>query len=230
MKTKLAYIDDNHHNLECIGMMLAGDYEVDSYLDPNAFLDQFNQSSYAAILVDIHMPVMSGFALYEKVIESSHYNGCPIIFISSDDTDETRIKSFSLGAVDFLNREMNAKEILARIGSRITFFKKHRDILEFGKLKLDLTVLKAFLDNEELKLTFIEFKLMAHFLKTHPNLTTKEELIEKVWSNGTVLDATIYTHVFNLNTKIKNWDHEVITERSRGLMLSKKKVLETSNV
>jgi len=37
-----------------------------------------------------------------------------------------------------------------------------------------------------------------------------------------VLDATIYTHTFNLNTKIEKWDHEVVMGRNKGIMLAKK--------
>lgn len=223
MKTTLAYIDDSLHNLECIGMILSSEYEVEPFLDPENFLNKFDHSSYTAILVDIHMPKMNGFSLYENILENNHYNGCPIFFISSDDTDENRIKSFSLGAVDFLNREMNSQEMLARISSKILFYKKHRSIIEFENLKLNLTLLKAFLNNEELRLTFIEFKLLTHFLQSYPVCTSKEELSEKVWSHKNVLDATIHTHIFNLNSKLKNWDHEICAERGVGLVLTKKK-------
>lgn len=221
-KPKLAYIDDNQNNLEYISLILENDFEVETFNDPFKFIAQFPSSSYTAILVDIHMPAIDGFSLYEKIIEIPNYNGCPLIFISSDDTNENRIRSFSLGAVDFLSRLMTPAEMLTRVRSKISFFEKHRSIIEFGSLKLNLTLLKAYLGEDELKLTFIEFKLLCHFLKTYPAPSSKEELIDKIWSNGLVLDATIYTHVSNLNTKLANWDHEVITERMKGSLLVKK--------
>lgn len=221
--TRLAYIDDNKSNLECISLILEESFKVDIFEDPFLFLDQYNSAGYKAILVDIHMPKMDGFSLYEKIIEHPKYNGCPIIFISSDDTDATRIKSFSLGAVDFLHRRMTPDEMLTRVKSKILFFEKHRSVIEFGDLRLNLTLLKAYLNSEELKLTFIEFKLLTHFLKTYPDVTSKEELSEKIWANGLVLDATIYTHMFNLNSKLSNWDYEVIMERNKGIVLVKKK-------
>lgn len=221
-KPRLAYIDDNKNNLEYISLIMENDYEVETYNDPFKFLTQYPESSYNAILVDIHMPSIDGFTLYEKIIENSNYNGCPLIFISSDDTNENRIRSFTLGAVDFLNRMMSTAEILTRVRSKIAFFEKHRSVIEFGSLKLNLTLLKTYLDDDELKLTFIEFKLLCHFLKTYPASSSKEELIDKIWSNGLVLDATIYTHIFNLNAKLVNWDHEVITERMKGSLLVKK--------
>lgn len=222
--SRLAYIDDNISNLECISLILEQEFKVDTYDDPFEFLKIYNSSSYTAILVDIHMPKLDGFSLYEKIIEHPSYNGCPVIFISSDDTDATRIKSFSLGAVDFLHRQMGPVEMLGRVKSKILFYEKHRSVIEFGDLTLNLTLLKAYMKSEELKLTFIEFKLLCHFIRSFPDVTSKEELSEKIWANGLVLDATIYTHMFNLNTKLENWDYEINMERNKGIVLVKKKV------
>lgn len=220
---RLAYVDDNVSNLECISLILEQEFKVDTFLDPFEFLNSYSNCSYNAILVDIHMPKLDGFSLYEKILEHPKYNGSPIIFISSDDTDETRIKSFSLGAVDFLHRQMGPMEMLGRVKSKILFSEKHRSVIEFGDLKLNLTLLKAYLNSEELKLTFIEFKLLCHFIRSFPEVTTKEDLSEKIWASGLVLDATIYTHMFNLNSKLENWEYEIIMERNKGVVLVKKK-------
>lgn len=221
---KLAYIDDNLNNLECISLVLKSDFDVDIFQDPDDFLNKYSTCTYKAMLVDIHMPKIDGFSLYEKIIQHPKYNGCPIIFISSDDSDVTRIKSFSLGAVDFLLRQMSPVEMLSRVKSKILFFEKHRTIIEFDDLKLNLTLLKAYHKSEELKLTFLEFKLLCHLLKTYPDPATKEELYEKVWGNEVVLDATIYTHIFNLNSKLTNSDYEVAGTRNKGVSVVKKKV------
>lgn len=223
MLENLAYIDDNQNNLDCIGLILDREFDVKTYIDPFIFLDEYTQQPFNSILVDIHMPKMDGFDLYEKIICHPRYNGCPIFFISSDDTDEVRIKSFSLGAVDFLNRHMTAAEMLTRVKSKISFFQKNRSVLEFGNLKVDLTLLKAFVAEKELKLTFIEFKLLSAILKRYPETSFKEDIIDKVWSHSDlVLDATYYTHVSNLNGKLEHWDYEIITSRNRGTVILKK--------
>jgi len=82
--------------------------------------------------------------------------------------------------------------------------------------------LKAYLNDQEIKLTFIEFKLLNFLVKSFPAPSNKEELAEAVWSDNRVLDATIYTHTFNLNSKIQDWEYEAVTERSKGTMLLKK--------
>jgi DNA-binding response OmpR family regulator len=222
MKRNLAYIDDNQNNLDYIATVMQEQFNVIGYLDPETFIKSLENSSFQVILVDIHMPKMDGFLLYEKVIEHPRYNGCPIIFISSDDSDTNRIKSFSLGAVDFLNRQMSPNEMLTRVNSKIMFFEKHRSIIEFENLRVNLTLLKAYLNNEELKLTFIEFKLLCHALRNYPDVVPKEVVIEYVWPGGHVLDATVYTHLSNLNGKLQNWSYEIEMVRNKGMRLTKR--------
>ncbi|WP_408098848.1 response regulator transcription factor [Peredibacter sp. HCB2-198] len=222
MKAGIAYIDDNKLNLECVKTILDQDFEVETFQKPEAFLTKFESTSYTSILVDIHMPTLNGFSLYEKIIEHPHYNGCPILFISSDDSDSARIKSFVMGAVDFLNRAINPDEMIARIKSKIAFFQKHRSIIEFTNLKVNLTLLKAYLDSKELPLTFIEFKILCLVLRNYPDVVPKAQLIQQVWRTDHVLDATIYTHVSNLNSKLGAWDYEINGLKTKGVQLMKK--------
>lgn len=222
MKAEVAYIDDNKLNLECIKTILDQDFTVQTFQKPESFLSKFNSTSYTSILVDIHMPTLNGFSLYEKIIEHPHYNGCPILFISSDDSDSARIQSFVLGAVDFLNRSIHPEEMIARIKSKILFYQKHRSIIEFSNLKVNLTLLKAYINNKELALTFIEFKILCLVLRSYPDYISKNQMIDQVWRTDHVLDATIYTHVSNLNSKLDDWDYEINGLKTKGVQLMKK--------
>lgn len=220
--SKIACIDDNISNLEYVALILGNDYQVDLYEQPLDFFKNCTNTNYAAIIIDIHMPKMDGFNLYENILAHPFYNGCPVLFISSDDTEIARIRSFSLGAVDFLNRRLNPEEFRARVKSKISFFEKYRTVLEFADLKLNLTLLKAHIAHEELRLTFTEFKLLTYLVKNFPDYLSKEDLVEKVWGAGVVLDATLYTHISNLNAKILKWDYEISMERNKGLLLNKR--------
>lgn len=222
MKASIAYIDDNKLNLECIQAILSDEFQVSIFNQSDEFLKALPGSSFATILIDIHMPEMDGFTLYDKVVQSPNYNGCPILFISSDDSDSARIKSFMVGAVDFINRNVSSEEMTARIKSKIQFFQKHRSIIEFSNLKVNLTLLKAYLNNEELPLTFIEFKILCLVLRNFPDIITKAQVVQQVWRTEHVLDATIYTHVSNLNSKLSGWDYEINGLKSKGIQLMKK--------
>lgn len=220
--SEIAYIDDNPLNLECIELVLKNDFTVKAFNGAADFLKTFDSSAYACILVDIHMPDMDGFAMYEKVIEHPYYNGCPILFISSDDSEGAKIKSLALGAIDFLNRDINPSEMVARIKSKILYFQKHRSIIEFSNLKVNLTLLKSYINNVELPLTFIEFKILCLVLQNFPEVITRQQVVNYVWRAEHVLDATIYTHVSNLNNKLTLWDHEITGLKTKGVQLTRK--------
>ena len=115
--SRIAYIDDNTSNLEYMALVLGNDYQVDIFEEPLKFLKNRFSNNYAAIIIDIHMPVMDGFTLYEKILNEPLYNGCPVLFISSDDSEISKIRSFTLGAVDYMNRQLGPAEFLARVKS-----------------------------------------------------------------------------------------------------------------
>ena len=222
MKSCIAYIDDDIANLECVKTVFNADFRVEIFQDPNAFLSKFSEASYGSILVDVHMPNISGFSLYEKIIQHPNYNGCPILFISSDDSETSRIKSFELGAVDFIPRETHPDEMIARVKSKIKFFELHRNIIEFGTLRINLTLLKTFIRGAELPLTFIELRIICLVLRNYPDLLPKDVLVEQVWKTPQVLDATIHTHIFNLNVKLKDWEYEINSVKGKGIQLVRK--------
>ncbi|MFA5583772.1 MAG: response regulator transcription factor [Bacteriovoracaceae bacterium] len=216
MERWIAYIDDSQFNLEALGHFLSEAFRVDCYLSSPTFLKSFPQKQYDAILVDLHMPQMNGFETYEAIVQHPGYNGCPILIISSDDSIEARVKSFELGAVDFINRTTSIDQMTAQINSKIQFFKRHRSILALDGLKVDQTQLKVFIHNEEVLVTFIEMKLLSILLRSYPEGTSKEDVIEYIWGDNIVTDNTIHTHIFNLNTKLTKWPHEI--------RISKKKI------
>lgn len=225
MKSKIAYLDDNMLNLECIKTVLQNDFDVEIFQNHELLKKTLTTESYACILLDIHMPKFDGFDVYEQVIENSQYNGCPILFISSDDSDESRIRSFTLGAVDFLSRKISNDEMIARVKSKIEFFQKHRNVIEFSSLRINLTLLKIYINAQEVALTFIELKILCQVLRTYPDFVSKADLAEQVWKTGQVMDATVYTHVSNLNAKLKKWDYEIQTLKNKGVQLVKKDLL-----
>lgn len=223
MKTKIAYIDDDLMNLECVQAVFADDYDMDTFPYPEEFLAKYSKNTYDCILLDIHMPVMDGFTLYEKIISDPHYNGCPILFISSDESDQARIKSLTLGAVDFIGRMMGPEEMMARIRSKIQFFQNHRSLVEFDDVKVNLTLLKTSLKGKDIPLTFIELKFLLAVLQAFPDPISKESLISSIWKVAHVQDATLYTHISNLNAKLEGWKYEVQSVKSKGIQLVRTK-------
>lgn len=222
MKYEIACVDDSKLNLDCMVTVLESDFVVHPYTSHDHFLSDLGKKKFDCIMLDLHMPEGDGFTLYEKVLAHPKFNGCPIFFVSSDDSEEARIKSLSLGAVDFISRMVPPMELLARIKGKLKFFQSHRSIIEFDGIKINLTLLKTYLDDREVPLTFIELKLLTLVLRHYPEAITKEAISENVWKGTAVQDATIHTHVFNLNNKLQEWKYEIQVAKGVGAQLVRK--------
>jgi DNA-binding response OmpR family regulator len=222
MKYEIACVDDSKLNLDCIVTILENDFHVHPYLKQDLFLKELSHKKFDCIMLDLHMPDGDGFSLYEKTMANPDFNGCPIFFISSDDSQESRIKSLTLGAVDFISRAVPPLELLARLKGKMKFFQSHRNIIEFDGLKINLTLLKTYLGALEVPLTFIELKILTLVLRHYPDSLSKEMISENVWKGTIVQDATIHTHLFNLNNKLTNWAYEIQIAKGIGAQLVRK--------
>ena len=222
MRYEIACVDDNKMNLDYMSTLMSPDYSMHTYLQQSVFLEDIGRKTFDCIILDLHMPEGDGFSLYEKILAHPKFNGCPIFFISTDNSEEARIKSLTLGAVDFIGRSVPPMELLARIKAKMKFFQSHRSIIEFDGLKINLTMLKTFLGEKEVPLTFIELKILTLVLRHYPDSISKDAIVENVWKGSLVQDATIHTHVFNLNNKLSDWTYEIHVAKGIGAQLVRK--------
>jgi signal transduction histidine kinase len=82
------------------------------------------------ILLDIMMPEMDGYEVCRQLKANEHTREIPVIFISALDDVHDKVKSFTLGAVDYVPKPFQAEEVLARVHSHITLYKLQRDLRE----------------------------------------------------------------------------------------------------
>ncbi len=67
------------------------------------------------IILDIRLTDMSGFDILERLRDDTHFSHVPVIFVTSYDELETKLKAFSLGAEDYMSKPFSPEELLARL-------------------------------------------------------------------------------------------------------------------
>lgn len=209
MKYKLVYFDDQPENIDCFKVLLKDHFEVIGQLDSSNYEEVLLSTKPHAYLIDLHMPGVDGLELLKKIKKSPLYNGCPIFFISGDQSDASRISSLNSGAVDFLDRNVNEKELKLRFINKIKLYLQGVSVLEVGNLKLDMNSYTAFLNQKAVDLTLLEMRLICLLLRNVPDPVHKQEISEKIWAEGQKKDAQINVHISNLNMKLVKWDHEI---------------------
>ena len=108
MRKRVLIIDDDLNMRRLLYSILNKDCEVyafESGLEAIAWLDEVN--TIDLILVDLEMPVMSGFELVRFIKSHIYYKKIPVVVLSGNEFSEDKIKAFRAGADDYLTKPFN---------------------------------------------------------------------------------------------------------------------------
>ena len=140
------------------------------------------------ILLDLGLPDMDGIEVIKKI---RTWSNSPIIVISARSEDSDKIEALDCGADDYLTKPFSVEELLARL--RVTqrwlsFIQTQvlsaSSVFINGKLKIDYAAGCAYLDDTELHLTPIEFKLLRLLSKNVGKVLTHKFITENIWGSS----------------------------------------------
>lgn len=183
-------------------------YVLSSFSGQEA-LDILSQNNLDLIILDINLPDLSGFDLIEQIkIMNSNI---PILILSACDLDSDILHGFNLGAEDYVTKPFNIEilhkkiNVILKRNTKNTFYKD--DHLFFDK-----NISKLEINNKEIKLTPLEFKLLSLFLENQNQILLKERIIEKIWDvNENYIDEhTLLVNISRLRNKIEDDKHHYI--------------------
>ncbi len=120
-------VDDNPKNLQILGNYLQNEgYKVEFALDGKSALDWIGRTEFDLILLDIMMPGMDGFEVCRIIKNDPVKQKIPVIFLTAKVDTESIVNGFDLGAVDYVIKPFNQKELIARVKTQIEI-KRGRD-------------------------------------------------------------------------------------------------------
>ncbi len=140
------------------------------------------------ILLDLGLPDMDGIEVIKKI---RTWSNSPIIVISARSEDSDKIEALDCGADDYLTKPFSVEELLARLRvtqRRLNFIQTQvlstSSVFINGKLKIDYAAGCAYLDDAELHLTPIEFKLLSLLSKNVGKVLTHKFITENIWGSS----------------------------------------------
>ena len=140
------------------------------------------------ILLDLGLPDMDGVQVIQTV---RSWSNVPIIVISARSEDNDKIKALDAGADDYLTKPFSVEELMARL--RVTQRRLSLMTAEMftassvfvnGKLKVDYAGGCAYLDENELHLTPIEYKLLCLLSKNVGKVLTHTFITQNIWGHS----------------------------------------------
>ena len=160
------------------------------------------------ILLDLGLPDMDGVEVI-KCIRS--WSNVPIIVISARSEDRDKIDALDAGADDYLTKPFSVEELLARLRAtqrRINVMQNQTlnmsSVFENGDLRVDYAAGCAYLKDEELHLTPIEYKLLCLLSKNVGKVLTHTYITQEVWGSSWDNDiASLRVYMATLRKKIE---------------------------
>jgi two-component system KDP operon response regulator KdpE len=149
------------------------------------------------VLLDLGLPDLDGLEVIKKLRE---WTSLPIIILSARGQDQDKIRALDLGADDYLTKPFSAGELLARIrvGLRHSVVQgsgQKEPVFTFDNLKVDLSKRQVFLDEKEIHLTPIEYRLLNVLVRNAGKVITHNQLLREVWGPQ-YIDQISYLRVY----------------------------------
>jgi len=156
------------------------------------------------VIVDLGLPDVDGIDVIRRLRE---WTAVPIIVLSARGQERDKVTALDAGADDYVSKPFGASELLARIrvALRHTAGASHEaDDATFtiGELRMDLLRRQVFVGDREVRLTPIEYKLLATLVRHAGKVVTHQPLLREVWG-PTHTDQAHYVRVYMAHLRHK---------------------------
>lgn len=197
-------VDDDQSIVELLRDFLENDgFHVKTAYDTAQALAVFQQNMIHCIVLDIMMPGQNGFELCRQIRAESNV---PILFLSAKSDDVDKIRGLALGGDDYIVKTASPGEIVARVKAVLRRSGLQQEpisrVLDYGRLRLDLSTREVFVEGQKLSLTPKEYDLLRLFAEHPRYVFSYDQLLDKFW-DGIGDKHTIRVHLSRLREKIE---------------------------
>jgi two-component system KDP operon response regulator KdpE len=180
------------------------------------------------VLLDLGLPDGDGLQIVKEVRD---WSSLPIVVLSAHGEEKSKIAALDAGADDYLTKPFSVGELLARIRVALRHAARlnepghaEQTDFEFGPVRVDLAARRVFRHGQEVKLTRLEFDLLAVLVRNVGKVLTHRYLLKEVWG-PTAVGENHYVRVFMANLRKKLEDDPqrprfLLTEQGVGYRLS----------
>ncbi len=172
------------------------------------------------VLLDLMLPDRSGTEVCRELRADEQTRDVAVLMLTAKGEEIDRVVGFEVGADDYLVKPFSVRELLLRIRAilrRTREEQPEKSEITFGRLTVDEPAHRAWLDDGELALTVLEFKLLTTLLARKGRVQTRDRLLSDVWGyQADVTTRTVDTHVKRLREKLGEVGHYVETVRGVG--------------
>jgi two-component system phosphate regulon response regulator PhoB len=174
----------------------------------------------ALVLLDLMLPDMLGTEVCRQLRADEATRDTPILMLTAKGSEIDRVVGFEVGADDYVVKPFSVRELMLRVRAilrRSESDSASEDQIEFGRLRIDRAGHRVWVDEEEISLTALEFRLLDTFATRKGRVQSRDTLLSDVWGiDASVTTRTVDTHVKRLREKLGDAGSYIETLRGVG--------------
>lgn len=153
------------------------------------------------VLLDINLGDSSGFDLCRELREQTQI---PILFISARSSDDDQIIALNIGGDDYIQKPYSLSVLLAKVKVVLKRYGQSAGAnYSDGRLTVDFQNRQVLVEGKNIRLTAMEYKLLAYLVQNRGQVVSKQELFEHVWEDRFTGDGTLNVHIRRLREAIE---------------------------
>jgi two-component system response regulator MtrA len=221
MRGRVLVVDDDAALSEMLGIVLRGEgFDPVFCADGGQALEVFRASRPDLVLLDLMLPGRDGVDVCRDIRQDS---GVPIIMLTAKTDTIDVVEGLEAGADDYVAKPFKAKELVARIKTRLrrvpTPEETETETLQIGDLSISVDGHSVKRGGTLIQLTPLEFDLLLALARRPWQVFSREVLLEQVWGYRHAADTRLVNvHVQRLRSKIeRDPEHPEIVVTVRGI-------------
>jgi len=178
------------------------------------------------VILDLMLPDLSGTEVCRRLRQNDKTRGIPVLMLTAKGEEIDRVVGLEVGADDYVVKPFSVRELMLRVKAILRRANQPaeaeaEDGLVCGALRLDEAAHRVFVNEREVTLTALEFRLLGTLMRRRGRVQTRERLLEDVWDmRADLTTRTVDTHVKRLRQKLGEGGELVETLRGVGYRIT----------
>jgi DNA-binding response OmpR family regulator len=205
---RILLVDDEQSIQTLLSYPLRKDgYHVTSALDGSEALQRFEEGRFDLVILDLMLPRLDGVAVCKALRARSQV---PIIMLTAKGSETDKVAGLEVGADDYITKPFSLREFRSRVKAALRRSRMGAggdvpdEPISAGGLTIDFERRMVTLDDDEVKVTYVEFEILGALARSPGRVLTRETLLEHVWGDSDYRDPrTVDVHIRHLREKLE---------------------------
>jgi len=184
------------------------------------------------VLLDLMLPDIPGTEICRAIKDEPSTRALPVVMLTARAEEIDRVVGFEIGADDYITKPFSVRELVLRIRAVLRRGESRPiegSMVEFGSLRCDRDAHRVWVNEEEVELTALEFKLLVTLYDRRNRVQSRGALLDQVWGMDTKISTrTVDAHVKRLREKLGAARDYIETVRGVGYRFAEEPIAVAS--